>query len=73
MSANIVMLLALIVMIGIFVWLFRDGEGTLRTGRIGGKLRDAVPGAHIRIKADESADATAEQPAETGPDTKSQG
>ncbi len=50
MGTNIVLLLALISMIGIWIWLFRDGEGTVRTGRLTGKLRDAIPGTHIRIK-----------------------
>ncbi|MBK5969256.1 MULTISPECIES: hypothetical protein [Thiorhodovibrio] len=51
MGTNIVLLLALIAMIGIWLYLFRDGEGTVRTGRLSGKLRGSVPGATIRIKA----------------------
>ncbi|MBK1647215.1 hypothetical protein [Rhabdochromatium marinum] len=51
MGTNIILLIALIAMIAIWIYLFRDGEGTVRTGRLTGKLRDAVPGATIRIKA----------------------
>lgn len=50
MAVTIVMLIALILMIGIWIWLFRDGEGTVRTGRLAGKLRDTIPGPHIRVK-----------------------
>lgn len=51
MGTNIVLLLALIGMIAIWIYLFRDGEGTIRTGRLTGKLRGSVPGQTIRIKA----------------------
>ncbi|WPL15179.1 hypothetical protein Thiowin_00059 [Thiorhodovibrio winogradskyi] len=51
MGTNIILLLALIAMIAIWIYLFRDGEGTVRTGRLTGKLRGSVPGATIRVKA----------------------
>jgi hypothetical protein len=50
MGTNIILLLALIGMIAIWLYLFRDGEGTIRTGRLTGKLRGEVPGVTIRIK-----------------------
>ena len=71
MGTNIILLIALIAMIAIWIYLFRDGEGTVRTGRLTGKLRDAVPGATIRIKAvppeDEEATNSAEAATPTHP------
>ena len=64
MGTNIILLLALIAMIAIWIWLFRDGEGTVRTGRLTGKLRGEVPGATIRVKANPPEKNAAANPAD---------
>ncbi|EIC20353.1 hypothetical protein [Thiorhodovibrio frisius] len=51
MGTNIILLLALIAMIAIWIWLFRDDEGPVKTGRLTGKLSGSIPGSTIRIKA----------------------
>lgn len=50
MGTNIVLLLALIGMIGIWVYLLRDGDGPAGTGRLSGKLSGSMRGSSIRIK-----------------------
>lgn len=65
MATNIILLLAVIIMIAIWIWLFRDGEGTVRTGRLSSKWRGELPGSQIRIKVtpppEDSVSAASEQ------------
>ena len=64
MGTNIILLLALIGMVGIWVYLLRDGEGSAGSGRLSGKWGGSVPGSSIRIKVTPPEDEADAKPAD---------